>query len=282
VIENLSEEKDTPLIVTTFYHFFTIENLVGLQRRLLRFCKMLNINGTLLIAEEGINATMAGARESIDSLYEYLKRVTDLEAIEYKESISYIAPFEKLKVKIRPEIVTMGIKNIDVANNRGKYIEAQKWDEFISRDDVVLIDTRNQYETRIGTFEGAIDPETNNFREFPEWAEKNSHLFKDKKVAMFCTGGVRCEKSTAFLKEMGIEEVYHLKGGIVKYIEEKKGETNHKWKGRCFIFDDRVSLDNDLNSSAVMCEVCSEPINTQELKHIRSQGILQCLKCIET
>lgn len=253
-------------IIATLYKFTRLDNFEALRQPLLDEMLNNNIKGTLLLAKEGINGTVCGPREGIDHLFDWLKQDDRLGNLEHKESITDKQSFYRTKVKLKKEIVTMGVSDIDPLKTVGTYVEPRDWNALISDPDVVLVDTRNDYEVKIGTFQGAIDPETTTFREFPEYVEKNLDKNEHKKVAMFCTGGIRCEKSTAYLKEQGFDEVYHLKGGILKYFEEVPAEES-LWKGECFVFDQRVAVNHALEPGKYdQCYACRMPI-TEEDKH---------------
>ena len=238
--------------------------------------------GTLLLAQEGINGTIAGHRKGIDVLLAWFEKDARLSNMVIKESFEVSNPFYRTKVKLKKEIVTMGVEGIDPKQVVGTYVKPADWNDLISDPDVVLVDTRNDYEVEIGTFENAIDPKTTSFRDFPSWAKKNLDRDKHKKVAMFCTGGIRCEKSTAYLKEQGFEEVYHLQGGILKYLEEVPSEQT-LWQGECFVFDNRVAVDHDLKRGSYdQCHACRMPITEQEkLLPSYAEG-LSCLHCYGT
>jgi UPF0176 protein len=233
--------------ILSFYAFVRINDIESLQQRILFLCKKKLVKGTILLAHEGFNATISGDEISVN---EVLTKIIDMtDACEVMSKVNYddTAPFSKMKVKIKPEIIKMGVGDLDISNLKGDYIDPADWDEFISREDVILIDTRNKYEIEVGTFEGAINPQTNTFTEIPRWVSENEDLLTGKKIAMCCTGGVRCEKSTAYLKQIGYNEVYHLRGGILQYLEDT-GNKNHKWQGDCFVFDDRVAVNDNLDA----------------------------------
>ena len=244
----MSDSK-TPIAVLSFYCFTNIEQPEMLMPGILLIGKKKSIHGTVLLAEEGFNGSISGPKEDVDLVLAEIIRLAKVQNPDTEVNTKYNYclehPFMKLKVKIKPEIVTLGFGKLDVNGQKGEYIEPEEWDDFISREDVVLVDTRNDYEVEAGTFEGAIDPKTANFREFPEWAKENLADFEGKKLAMCCTGGIRCEKSTALMKALGVEEVYHLKGGILQYLEDTLNK-NAKWKGDCFVFDDRRAVDQEL------------------------------------
>ena len=232
-----SEEE---IVVASFYKFVEWDH-ESYREPILFMCDFYDVKGIILLAEEGINSTIAGDRKGIDALLEYLRAVPELSDLTHKESYTHVAPFRKIKVRVKKEIVTIKDLTVDPVKLTGTYIDAEDWNELISDPEVVVIDTRNDYEFEIGTFEGAINPNIENFSEFPEWMLKN--VDPTKKVAMFCTGGIRCEKSTAWALDNGYKEVFHLKDGILKYLEEiPQDET--KWDGNCFIFDKREALDH--------------------------------------
>jgi UPF0176 protein len=235
------------IIIAAFYKFTPIEDFE--ERRELYLQKMhdLALKGTLILAAEGINGSFAGPREAMDAFYNFLRSEPGLQGLEFRETYDEKNPFDKAKVKLRKEIVTMGIDNVDPNQTVGEYLSPEEWDKLIQDPEVVLIDTRNFYEYELGTFKNAINPETDNFRDFPDYVNSELKDKKDKKIAMFCTGGIRCEKSTAYLKNMGFEKVYHLQGGIIHYLQAKKEDKDSLWQGDCFVFDDRVAIDHQLN-----------------------------------
>tara|TARA_R110002110_G_scaffold414387_2_gene644257 strand:- start:1847 stop:2758 length:912 start_codon:yes stop_codon:yes gene_type:complete len=238
----------------------TLDNFEGLKAPLLSIMRQHNVYGTLLLAKEGINGTVASTREGIDSLLHYINQHPNLGPISYKESYSHEMPFKRTKVKLKKEIVTMGVDGIDPTHISGTYVKPKDWNALISDPNVTLIDTRNDYEVKIGAFHNAINPNTETFREFPQFVNNNLDPEKNKKVAMYCTGGIRCEKSTAYLKEQGFDEVYHLEGGILKYLEEVP-QTETMWEGECFVFDERVAVNHDLTPGSYdQCYACRMPI----------------------
>ncbi len=236
------------IAVLSFYSFTNIEEPAVLLQKILLVAKKKYIKGTVLVAKEGFNGSISGSEENVVFIIDELARITGAKDISVKINYCDEQPFSRIKVKIKSEIVALKFGELDVENLKGSYVDSQDWDEFIGREDVVTIDTRNDYEVKVGTFEGAIDPKTKTFREFPQWTQNNIELLEGKKVAMFCTGGIRCEKSTALLKKMGIQEVYHLKGGILQYLEDT-GNKSGVWKGECFVFDDRGAVSSDLSPS---------------------------------
>jgi len=252
-------------VVLALYKFTNILDTKQLQSVIFQRCKQLGIIGTILIAAEGINGTIAGSKDAIDEVKRFFNLDLNINDIEWKESFCQQKPFNKLKIKLKNEIVTLGVNDIDPSEQAGDYVAPKDWNEFIARDDVVLIDTRNKYEIKIGSFKGAINPETDNFREFPQFLSSIEHL-KDKKIAMCCTGGIRCEKSTALLKQNGFTDVYHLKGGILAYLEQINKEEN-KFSGDCFVFDERVALNHDLEPSGhKQCFGCRHPLSDADLE----------------
>jgi UPF0176 protein len=249
-----------PIVVCALYKFVTLESFQTLRQPLLDVMDANQVRGTLLLAYEGINGTIAGSRNAIDKVLDWLRSDPRLTDIDHKESFTDNIPFNRAKVKLKKEIVTMGVQGIDPKRIVGTYVNPKDWNALISDPDVILVDTRNDYEFKVGTFKNAINPNTVSFREFPRFVSENLHPEKHKKVAMFCTGGIRCEKSTAYLKEQGFDEVYHLKGGILKYLEEVPSEDT-LWEGECFVFDERVTVNLDLNKGNYnQCNACRLPI----------------------
>ncbi len=247
-------------IVSALYKFVTLPHYKALQMPLMQFMRDANIRGTILLAEEGINGTVSGRREAIDALYAWFLQQPGLDGISYKESQHQEPPFHRTKVKLKKEIVTLGVAGVDPRQTVGTYVKPCDWNQLIEQDDVVLVDTRNDYEYQIGTFQGAMNPKTTTFREFPTFVANHLNPQKHKKVAMFCTGGIRCEKSTAYLKGLGFDEVYHLEGGILKYLEEVPKEMS-RWQGECFVFDERVAVNHDLEKGTYdQCHACRYPI----------------------
>lgn len=269
------------VVVAALYRFVSLPDYEGLRQPLLDFCTQHDIKGTLLLAVEGINGTVAGSRESIDTLLAYLKQDKRFAALDHKESFYEEMPFYRMKVKLKKEIVTMGVEGIDPNDVVGTYVQPKDWNDLISDPAVTVVDTRNYYESAIGSFKGAIDPETTNFREFPEYVEQNLDPKKHKKVAMFCTGGIRCEKSTALLKQQGFDEVYHLHGGILKYLEEVPKEES-LWEGECFVFDNRVAVDHDLEKGSYdQCHGCRHPITEDDKQSEKYQQGVACPRCYD-
>ncbi|MDB4208636.1 rhodanese-related sulfurtransferase [Amylibacter sp.] len=272
----------TKVIVAALYHFTKFSDYKKLQDPLRKICNSEGIKGSLLIAYEGINGTISGSRSGIDAVLKHIRSMPGCSDLEHKESFASEIPFKRMKVKLKKEIVTMGQPHIDPTLNVGNYIEPSDWNNLISQDDVIVIDTRNDYEVAIGSFDGAIDPETKSFGEFPEWWEENRSKYQDKRVAMFCTGGIRCEKSTNFLLNEGVKDVYHLKGGVLKYLEEVP-EKNSKWNGECFVFDSRVSVKHGLEEGIYnLCYACRMPLAPDDFKKEEFEKGVSCHLCIDS
>ncbi|MCP4826765.1 MAG: rhodanese-related sulfurtransferase [Shimia sp.] len=267
--------------VCALYHFTTFDNHEALRAPLLEFCQKHDITGTLLLAHEGINGTIAGPRAGIDAVIGYIQKLPGCANFEWKLSTAAEKPFPRMKVKLKKEIVTLGQPNVDPTLHVGNYVNPEDWNDLIQSPDVVTIDTRNDYEVAIGTFQGAVDPETATFREFPAWWEENKERFHNKRVAMFCTGGIRCEKSTNFLMSQGVEDVYHLKGGILKYLEEVPQEES-TWDGECFVFDGRVSVGHGLKEGPhLLCHACRRPILPADQERPEYEAGVSCHQCVD-
>ncbi len=270
------------VVVCALYKFAVVEDYESLRQPLLALMEQQGVRGTLLLAREGINGTIAGSREGIDAIKAWIDTDVRFDGIDYKESFVDDQPFKRTKVKLKKEIVTMGVEGIDPKRIVGTYVEPGQWNALISDPDVLLIDTRNQYEVEIGTFKNAVNPATDTFREFPDYVQQNLDPAQHKKVAMFCTGGIRCEKSTAYLKEQGFEEVYHLKGGILKYLEEVPEEQS-LWRGECFVFDDRVTVNHQLERGAFdQCHACRRPITEDDKRRAEFEQGVSCHQCIDS
>lgn len=267
------------ITVCALYKFVRLEDFQKIKEPLLKHMLANEVKGTLLIANEGINGTIAGTAASIDSVLNFLQQDSRLEAISCKYSYHQENPFQRTKVKLKNEIVTMGVEGIDPNQVVGTYVKPSEWNALISDPEVLLVDTRNDYEIEIGTFKNAINPNTESFREFPEYVKNNLDKTKHKKVAMYCTGGIRCEKSTAYLKEQGFEEVYHLEGGILKYLEEVP-ESDTLWQGECFVFDGRVAVNHSLEQGVYdQCFACRYPITEQDKQSEHYIKGVSCPKC---
>ena len=277
----MANNLQNEIIVCALYHFVSIGDEVMLQQSLLNLLKINEVRGTLLVAAEGINGTVAGTAAGIKNLQAFLSSDGRFDQITYKFSTAKEMPFPRTRVKLKKEIVTMGVTDIDPRQIVGTYVKAKEWNELISDPEVTVIDTRNEYEVLIGTFKNAINPHTESFREFPEFAEAELNPEKHKKIAMFCTGGIRCEKSTAFLKAKGFDEVFHLEGGILKYLEDVPSKES-LWQGECFVFDDRVTVDHDLKPGSYdQCHACRMPINNTDKKSNAYVKGISCSHCID-
>ncbi len=267
------------IVVSAMYLFVPLDDYAALREPLLEIMDANGIKGTLLLAREGINGTVAGPRDGIDSLLNWLKQDSRLARLSHKESYDDTVPFLRAKVKLKKEIVTMGQPNIDPNHIVGTYVKPADWDELIADPEVTLIDTRNDYEVQIGSFKNAVNPKTTTFREFPDFVKQNLDPSRHKKVAMFCTGGIRCEKSTAFLKQQGFEEVYHLEGGILKYLEDVPEERS-SWEGECFVFDNRVAVNHQLQQGSYQqCNACRMPITAQDMASEYYEPGVSCPHC---
>jgi UPF0176 protein len=269
------------IVVSAMYLFVTLEDYVEMRDPLLEVMNTSGIKGTLLLAREGINGTVAGPRGGIDTLLGWLKQDPRLARLSHKESYDERIPFLRAKVKLKKEIVTMGQPDIDPNHIVGTYVKPADWNALIADPEVTLIDTRNDYEVQIGTFKNAINPATTTFREFPDFVNQHLDPSRHRKVAMFCTGGIRCEKSTAYLKQQGFEEVYHLEGGILKYLEEVPAEQS-RWEGECFVFDNRVSVNHQLQQGSYQqCNACRMPITAQDRTSEHYQPGVSCPHCYD-
>ncbi|GLR06620.1 UPF0176 protein [Vibrio hyugaensis] len=266
-------------VVCALYKFVELENYQELREPLLALMEALGVHGTLLLASEGINGTVAAKREGIDALLTRLNAEPSLTGIVYKESYSDTQPFNRTKVKLKKEIVTLGVEGIDPRHVVGTYVKPRDWNDLIADPEVFVVDTRNDYEIEIGTFKGAVNPNTDTFREFPDYVKQNMDPEKHKKVAMFCTGGIRCEKSTAYMKEQGFDEVYHLEGGILKYLEEVPKEES-LWEGDCYVFDGRVAVNHQLEKADYdLCNACRLPITEEDKQSEQFEQGVSCPKC---
>ncbi|MDU8910776.1 rhodanese-related sulfurtransferase [Aestuariicoccus sp. MJ-SS9] len=267
--------------VAALYHFTRFDDPAALQGPLAALGRAEKITGTLLLAQEGINGTIAGPRAGIDAMLAHIRALPGCADLEWKLSTAAERPFARLKVRLKREIVTMGQPDVDPRAGTGHYVAPAEWNALIASPDVAVIDTRNDYEVAIGTFDGAIDPQTQSFRDFPAWWEENKHRFHNKKIAMFCTGGIRCEKSTNYLLGQGVDEVYHLKGGILKYLEEVP-EDQSTWHGDCFVFDGRVSVGHGLREGPHdLCHACRRPILPADRDRPEYEHGVSCHLCID-
>ncbi len=263
-------------VIVALYHFSRIEDPRATQALLLQRCQDLQIKGTLLVADEGINGTLVGSRDGIDALLVCLRALPGFAGLEHKESFVNTMVFAKLKVLFKPEIVKLGQPLVDPQNLVGQYLNPSEWNAFVNQPDVVLIDTRNDYEVEIGSFKDALNPKTKKFSEFPDWWQHHKEELTGKKIAMFCTGGIRCEKSTSWLLSQGFTDVYHLRGGILKYLEEIPA-SDSLWQGDCFVFDERVAVGHGLEiADFVLCDVCGSPTP----KGQEPNAVVRCQRCV--
>jgi UPF0176 protein len=270
--------------VAAFYAFTELLNLEDLQRTFTHFLKKEDIKGTVLLAHEGINGTVAGTEDGIDRFKNFLQLNNLYQSQNFKTSTCAEDPFPRLKIKLKDEIVSIGNELVDPAKIVGEYVQPEDWNSLISQEDVLVLDARNTYEFSIGTFKKSIQPETTNFREFPDWLEgiESKGLDKSKKVAMFCTGGIRCEKASSLMKAKGFKNIYHLQGGILNYLE-KIDEENSLWNGECFVFDDRVALNHNLEvGSYDMCHGCRMPITDKDKLEEEYVTGVSCPNCFNT
>jgi UPF0176 protein len=267
--------------VVTFYKFVSLSDLETRRKSLLKYGRDRQIKGTILLATEGINGTIAGNETAIDGVMTYLRGDRDFAHIEFKKSTAQSMPFARLKVKIKSEIVTLGIPEVNPNRQVGTYVSPQQWNQIISDPEVTVIDTRNDYEVEIGSFKNAIDPKTQSFREFPQYIAENIDPGQHPKVAMFCTGGIRCEKASSYLLSQGFKEVYHLEGGILKYLEQVSAEES-LWQGECFVFDERVAIKTGLTSGSYeLCYACGHPISQNDKASPQYQPSISCPHCHE-
>jgi UPF0176 protein len=276
-------QRRPELTVAALYQFAPFEDCAALRAPLEHLCRTQHVRGTLLLAPEGINGTIAGSEHGIVTVLDAIRALPGCAGLDVKLSNAAIMPFHRMKVRLKREIVTMGQPDIDPLASVGTYVEAQDWNALIRDPDTIVIDTRNDYEVAVGTFDGAIDPKTPSFRDFPQWFRNERERLlgtgKQPKVAMFCTGGIRCEKSTAFLKQEGVEQVYHLKGGILKYLETVPQETS-LWQGECFVFDQRVTVGHGLaQGTHALCHACRRPVSQQDMTSPLYEAGVSCAAC---
>ena len=269
-------------IISTFYKFLVLENYKELKIKFDKSLSKTNIKGTILLANEGVNGTIAGSESDLKKFFLYIDKFSQFKDITPKFSSSNKNPFLRMKVRLKKEIVTIGIPDVSPSNLVGKYLNVEEWNEFLNESNSMIIDTRNNYEVSIGTFKNSINPKIKSFRDFPKWVQKNlidKKVSKESKIGMFCTGGIRCEKSTSYLKQLGFENVFHLDGGILKYLENVKSDEN-EWKGECFVFDYRVSLNNSLEKGEYeMCYACRMPLSKENKKnkyYLKGQSCKYC------
>ena len=269
-------------IISTFYKFLVLENYKELKIKFDKSLSKTNIKGTILLANEGVNGTIAGSESDLKKFFLYIDKFSQFKDITPKFSSSNKNPFLRMKVRLKKEIVTIGLPEVSPSNLVGKYLNVEEWNEFLNESDSMIIDTRNNYEVSIGTFKNSINPKIKSFRDFPKWVQKNlidKKVSKKSKIGMFCTGGIRCEKSTSYLKQLGFENVFHLDGGILKYLENVKSDEN-EWKGECFVFDYRVSVNSSLEKGEYeMCYACRMPLSKENKKnkhYLKGQSCEYC------
>lgn len=268
------------LVVAALYHFARLPDFREWRAPLTALCEQHSLLGTLLLAEEGINGTVAGSRSGVDALLAHLRADPRMADLVHKESRAAQPPFRRLKVRLKKEIVSMGVPGTDPNHLKGSYLDADDWNRVINDPDVLVIDTRNEYEIAAGSFPGAVDPKTRSFREFPAFVDRALKGREDQPVAMFCTGGIRCEKSTAYLKSLGFRQVYHLRGGILNYLDTVKPEDN-QWQGECFVFDERVSVDRHLAPGRLdLCRACRRPLTQAQKDSPDYEPAVSCPQCI--
>ena len=268
--------------VAALYKFTSLPDYLKLRAPLQDMCDLLGVKGTLLLANEGLNGTVSGPAKGIDDLIVFLMADPRLADLDVKYSSADRSPFYRMKVRLKREIVTMGVNGIDPNKTVGTYVDPSDWNALISDPNTILIDTRNDYEVGIGTFKGAVNPNTKTFREFPAWVEANRNNIDKPKVAMFCTGGIRCEKASSFMLENGFDDVYHLKGGILKYLETVP-ENESRWEGECFVFDERVSVTHGLEvGTHTLCRACRNPMGPEDLKSDKFEEGISCPSCYDT
>lgn len=266
-------------LTAAFYKFVELSDFVQLKAPLLAYCEEQQIKGTILLAEEGINGTIAGAPESVRGVLDYLRRDSRLADLVHKEAFAAEMPFYRMKVRLKREIVTLGVPGVSPTKMAGTYLKPEEWNKLLDDPTVVFVDVRNDYEVSLGTFKGALDPKTKSFSELPEWVRGQAALRDKPKVAMFCTGGIRCEKSTAFMRAEGFSEVYHLEGGILKYLEVIPQEQS-RWEGECFVFDERVSVGHGLKPGDYeLCRSCRIPLSEADRAAPHFVRGVSCDKC---
>ena len=268
-------------IVRSFYRFAPLGELRRLQRRLRELCDEERITGTILLADEGINGSVCGSPRALDRLFAELQSIKGLAGLDWKEGHAQSPPFHRLKVRLKKEIVSMGDPEVDPVQRVGTYVDPTEWNVLIRDPQVVVVDTRNAYEVRVGTFDGAVDPQLASFRDFPAWASKNLDPARHRKVAMFCTGGIRCEKATSLLLREGFDEVFHLRGGILDYLAAVP-ESESAWRGECFVFDNRVAVDHALEPGQhTLCFGCKEPLSVEDTRAASYEPGVCCPYCVD-
>ena len=279
--ETVEGQEAERALVAAFYHFAELEDYEALRGPLQQRCEDLGLLGTILLAREGINGTVAGLERGVHRLLERLREDPRLTGLEAKTAWAREAPFYRMKVRLKKEIVSLGVPGVDPRQTVGEYVAPEDWNALIRRDDVRLVDTRNDYEVHLGTFRGAEDPETRSFREFPAWVADHLDPQRDEHVAMFCTGGIRCEKSTAYLKSLGFKNVYHLQGGILNYLE-RVDPADSLWEGDCFVFDNRVTVDHELREGDLtVCPACRMPVTETDRASPKFELHVSCPRCFD-
>lgn len=277
----LDARPEAGVLVAAFYRFVPLPNFRALRGPLQQRCAELGLMGTILLAEEGINGTVAGPGAGVRAMMSELRADKRFADLEFKLSRAREVPFYRMKVRLKKEIVSLGVDGLDPRREVGEYVPPQQWNELIARPEVRLVDTRNDYEVHLGSFEGAENPETRSFRAFPQWVAQNLDPQRDRHVAMFCTGGIRCEKATAYLKQQGFRNVYHLEGGILNYLESVD-QTESAWRGDCFVFDNRVTVDHELREGDLeVCPACRMPVTEEDRRSPRFELHVSCPKCFE-
>ncbi|NMG40290.1 rhodanese-related sulfurtransferase [Chelativorans sp. ZYF759] len=275
----ISSTPERGLLVAALYKFVPLPGFRDLRQPLLDLCLQLGIRGTLLLAEEGINGTVAGPRAAVAELIAWLEARNEIGRLDVKYAEAAEAPFHRMKVRLKQEIVTLGVEGIDPVGEAGIRIRGEEWNQLIADPETVVIDTRNDYEVKLGTFPGALDPGTQTFRDFPSWVAANRDRLEGRKIAMFCTGGIRCEKATALMRQSGFDDVYHLDGGILRYLEEMPPEEN-RWEGECFVFDERVAVRHGLErGEARLCRACRRPSTLEERQSPLFVEGISCVHC---
>lgn len=270
------------VVIAALYHFAPLPEFESLQAPLREVCEQAGVLGTLLLASEGINGTLAGSRSGIDTVLTHLRTDPRFRELDEKRSYAEHNPFSRLRIKLKREIVTLGVPGVNPREHVGAYVEPEQWNALLEDPDVLVIDTRNDYEVKLGSFEHAQSPGTENFREFPDYVARELKGQEHRPIAMFCTGGIRCEKATSYLQDQGFEQVYHLRGGILKYLETVP-EQDSLWRGECYVFDERVSVDHQLRPGhAVQCEACGEPLTVEEQASDAFEADISCPHCIDS
>jgi len=268
--------------VVSFYQFFDLPDPEILQARLQSLCEQNELLGTILVAAEGFNGTIAGSDGAVRAVFDFLQQTLSLSApIDARWTDAAEAPFRRMRVRLKSEIVTLGRADIKPHQTTGKHVSAEEWNQLIARPETLIIDTRNHYEFEVGTFPGSVDPGNDSFREFPAFAEALAQQGTERPLAMFCTGGIRCEKATALMLDLGFDEVYQLQGGILNYLEQMRGGDN-RWQGECFVFDSRVAVDRDLAEGGyVQCHACRRPLSSEDLASPHFRKGISCPKCVD-